>query len=145
MSDCVLDASIVAYANGDLKGRRPGNLFHRRLRVIEQVCEGDLRLRYHSKLLREYQQLIRAHRNDVIEVFFAVLDSERTVLVPRNVLSRQDHACATRKCRWPSHDQHLLAAALDGDDPRLFVTEEQLAVCAPKILTYFSIRVRRLA
>jgi hypothetical protein len=145
MPDCVLDASVVAYANGDLKGSRPGNVLHRRLHVIQQVCAGDLRLRYNPKLLREYEEHTRALRNDVVELFFAVLDSDRAVLVRRNVLSRQNYAKATNKCSWPSHDQHLLAAALDGDNPSIFVTEEHLAACAPKILTHFSIHVRRLA
>jgi len=145
MPDCVLDASVVAYSNGDLIGRRPGNLLHRRLLVIEQVCTGRLRLRYNAKLLHEYQELIKDHRNDIIELFFAVLDSEQTVLVRRNVLSRQHHATATRKCRWPSHDQHLLAAAIGGDRPSVFVTETQLAACGPKIYAHFSVHVRDLS
>lgn len=145
MPDCVIDASVVAFSNGDLKGKRPGNVFDRRLKVIEKVCAGDLRLRYNTKLLREYQQLIKAPRNDVIEVFYSVLDSGRAVLVRRNVLSRQDYAMATTKCRWPSHDQHLLAAARDGNDPTIFVTEDHLAGCAQKVFKYFSIHVRHLA
>ena len=145
MPDCVLDATVVAYANGNLTGRRHGNILDRRLVIIEMVGSGDLRLRYNSKLLGEYEQLIKDRRNDVIEVFFAVLDSERAVRVRRNALSRQNHVKATTKCRWPVHDQHLIAAAIDGDEPSLFVTEKCLADCAAKIWAHFAVRVERVA
>jgi hypothetical protein len=135
---------VVAFANGDLTARRPGNLIDRRLRVIEQVVAGKRRLRYNQKLLGEYQRLIQRYRNDVIELLFGVLDSQRSVRVPRSTLSRHDYATATSRCRWPSHDQHLLAAALSGDEPSIFVTEARLASCAPKIFTHFAVSVNQL-
>lgn len=121
MPDCVLDASVVALANGDIAARRPGNMLDRRLAVIEHVVSGARRLRYNSRLLAEYEHLIQQHRNDVIYLLFEVLDSKRSIYVPRNTLSRQHHASATERCRWPSHDQHLLAAALGGNNPVIFV------------------------
>jgi hypothetical protein len=135
---------VVGFANGDLTARRPGNVFDRRLRVIEQVVAGNWRLRYNQKLLDEYLRLIQEYRNDVIELLFGVLDSQRSVRVPRNTLSSRDHGIATSRCRWPSHDQHLLAAALGGVDPSVFVTEERLARCAPRILSHFAVRVNQL-
>jgi hypothetical protein len=145
MADCVVDASVVHFANGDIAGRRPGNLFDRRLRVLEQVVRGVRRLRYNPKLLGEYAQLVRVHRNDVVEALFILLDdTSRAVFVRRNTLSGQHHATATEKCRWPSHDQHLLAAALGGDDPAVVVTEERLNRCAAAILAKFAIRVEYL-
>lgn len=144
MADCVLDASVVALANGDITARRPGNVFDRRLAVIEKVGSGALRLRYNSKLLCEYQPLIREYRNDVIELFFAVL-ADRAIRVPRNTLSRQHYARATQRCRWPPHDQHLLAAALGGNDPAIFVTERRLAQCAARVLACFAVHVEHLA
>jgi hypothetical protein len=145
MPDYVLDASVVAFANGNLAARRRGNVFDRRLRVIEQVVAGNRRLRYNQKLLGEYQRLIRVFRNDAIELLFGVLDSQHSVLVARNSLSRQHHDTATKRCRWPSHDQHLLAAALGGVEPSIFVTEAHLANCAPRIFAHFAIRVCQLA
>ncbi len=144
MPDCVLDASVVALSNGDLAGRRPGNVFDRRLNVIEQVVAGARRLRYNQKLLGEYRRLIRDYRNDVIELLFFVLDSDRAVLVSRSTLSRQNYDRATLQCRWPSHDQHLLAAALDGADPSIFVTEVRLADCARRVFAYFAVHVELL-
>jgi hypothetical protein len=144
MPDCVVDASVVAFANGDIAGRRPGNLFDRRLDVIEQVVTGTRRLRYNPKLVGEYRQLIKEHRNDVIEALFAILDSPRSVYVKRNSLSRQNHAKATQTCGWPSHDQHLLAAALDGDESAVVVTEGHLVQCSAAILMHFDIRVEDL-
>jgi hypothetical protein len=145
MPDCVLDASVIAFANGDLTGRRSGNLLDRRLRIVEEVAQQNRRVRYNNKLLTEYQRLVTDYRNDAIELFFAVLDSEHSVLVRRSTLSRQHHRTATGSCRWPSHDQHLLAAAVGGEDPSVFVTESRLATCAPQVLSHFSVHVVLLA
>ena len=145
MADCVLDASVVAFSNGDLTARRRGNVFDRRLRAIEQVIAGVHRLRFNGRLLGEYQNLIHEYRNDVIELLFALLDSSRAVLVRRNNLSRQDYAIAVRRCGWPSHDQHLLAAALGGIDSLIVVTEVRLFQCAAQILRSFDVHVERVA
>jgi hypothetical protein len=146
MPDCVIDASVVVLANGDIAGRRPGNLFDRRLAVIEETVRGLRRLRYNSKLLGEYADHVREHRNDVLEALFALLDDKnRSVFVRRNSLSRQHHESATNKCQWPSHDQHLLAAAVDGDNPSIVVTEERLQRCADNILRHFGIHIEYIA
>src|SRR5215467_12997736 len=109
MPDCVVDAAVVALSNGNIAGRRPGNSLDRRLNVLEQIVRGLRRLRYNPRLLHEYQQVIREHRNDVIEALFELLDdTRRSILVRRNSLSRQDYQTATRACGWPSHDQHLV-------------------------------------
>ena len=100
-------------------------------------------MRYNAKLLEEYRPFIAVLRNDVIEVFLRVL-ADRGVLVRRNTLTRQDYAAARQTCRWPSHDQHLLAAALNGDDPTIFVTEARLAECAAGILAHFAIHIAHL-
>lgn len=145
MPDSVIDASVVGLANGDLAARRPGNVFDRRVLAIERVVTGARRLRYNSKLLREYLSLVQRRRNDVIELLFELLDSPRSIRVPRNTLSRQHFATAIRTCRWPSHDQHLLAAALDGDHPLVVVTEARLAQCGRLVLRYFRVRIEHLA
>lgn len=145
MPDCVLDATVVAFANGDLAARRRGNVFDRRLLVIEEVVRGHRRLRYNTRLLGEYSRLIQEYRNDVVHLLFQVLDSERSVRVPRSSLSRQNYDTATTRCGWPSHDQHLLAAAVDGLDPSIFVTEKVLADCAAPVRRHFHIHVVQLA
>ena len=86
MPDCVLDAAVVGMANGDIAARRPGNVFDRRLVVIEEVVRGLRRLRYNTRLLGEYRPLTLIRRNDVIELFFSVL-ADRGVFVSRNNLS----------------------------------------------------------
>jgi hypothetical protein len=145
MPDCVVDATVVALANGDLAGRRPGNALDRRIAAIEQVANGTRRLRYNSRLYGEYGKLIKDYRNDVIETLFIILDDRRrSVFVKRNTLSRQNYATATRRCRWPSHDQHLLAAALGGNDPTIVVTEGRLGQCEHRILAFFNIHVEHI-
>jgi hypothetical protein len=143
MPDCVLDASVVGLTNEQIPGPQAGEAFGRRLAVIKQVVSGASRARYNPKLLGEYVRLARVRRNDVIELFFAVLDSGRAVFVKRNSLPRQHHATA-RGCGWPTHDEHLLAAALDGDRCCVFVTEEYLGRCGPRVYAVFGIRIEHL-
>lgn len=142
MPDCVVDASVVAFANGDIDGRRPGNIFDRRLTLLEQIVRGARRLRYNGRLVYEYEQLIKNYRNDVIEALFALLDdTRRSIRVPRSSLSRADHSKATEKCGWPDHDQHLLAAAIGGSDPLIAVTEDRLHQCAATIFKHFQVHI----
>ena len=144
MIDYVLDATFVAFSNGDLAGRRPGNVLDRRLKVVEEVIyRQDRRLRYNQRLRREYEDHAKTTRNDFVEVFFSYLDSNRPFRVPRNTLSRQHYNTAT-KIRWPGHDQHLLAAAIGGIKPHLFVTEHKHAVYAAKVKQAFGITVLRV-
>lgn len=144
MADVVIDASVIGLCNGDLAQSRPGSAVERRLTVIERAAKGEHRLRYNPKLLTEYQQLTRNQTNDLIELFFATLaDTSRTVFVKRNTLCNSDRAKAD-KCRWPSHDRHLLAAAVGGNHPFIFVTEAQLALCAKKVLATFCIRIEHV-
>jgi hypothetical protein len=145
MPDCVVDTSVLAFANGDIAGRRPGNLLDQRLGVLEQIVGGARRLRYNPKLLDEYQKLITQYRNDVIETVFAILDdTRRSVRVTRSSLSRQDRAKAADRCHWPDHDQHLLAAAIGGDYPSIVVTEDRLNQRAAAILRHFEVRIEHL-
>ena len=145
MPDCVVDATVVHLSNGDIAGRKPGNMLDRRMSVLEEVVAGARRLRYNQKLFGEYTELVRERRNDVIDALFEVLDdTRRSVRVPRNTLSRQHHERARNRCDWPSHDQHLLAAALDGDNPSIAVTEQRLNQCAGAIFRHFGIRIEYL-
>ena len=143
MNDTVFDTTVVAYSNSDLRARKKGNSLDRRIRLIERFVRGGFRLRYNTRLLGEYEEHIREYRNDVIELFFSMLDSNMAIRVPRNNLSRQEHQHAIEQ-RWPSHDQHLIAAALGGTRPVIYVTESQLANCAKRIKRVFSIRISKV-
>jgi hypothetical protein len=143
MPDCVVDATVIYKANGDIAGRRSGNLLDKRLAVIQQIGSGLRRLRYNPKLLTEYRRVVREPRNDVIELFFTIL-SEQAVFVKRNKLPQHSYAKAVERCCWPSHDQHLLAAAIDGVDPSIFVTEERHVNCAACILKAFAVHLENL-
>jgi hypothetical protein len=140
MNDAVIDTSVVTFANCDLLARMPGETFDRTLHVLELARDGELHLRYNPKLLTEYHDHVKECRNDVIEIFFTLLDSPGAVLVPRNSLSRQHYQLALRN-GWPTHDQHLLAAAIEGDRPHIYVTEQILANCAARVYRTFRIRV----
>ena len=144
MNDCVIDATIVCLSNGDLANRVPGNSLDQKLKVLEEVTGFFRRLRYNSRLLNEYERLIDLHQNDVVRLFFDILDSPHAFRVSRNALSRQDHAVAIGDCGWPSHDQHLIAAAIGGVNPSIFVTEQKHATCAVLIWRRMRIQVEHI-
>src|ERR1051326_424082 len=108
MRDFVLDATVVAFSNLDLNAPSGGRLV-RSLNILRCVVNFEGRVRYNNKLRREYEAHVRQRRNDIIEAFFAILDSPRAIRVTRSTLSASDHGHAQR-ARWPNHDQHLLAA-----------------------------------
>jgi len=144
MDECVFDASFVRLANDSLFGEKLGNLLNRRLNAMRTVVDGDCRIRCNSKLLTEYSAQVRDHRNDVIEQFFSLLDSQETVWVKRSTLSRQDKNKAN-KCRWPTHDQHVLAAAIGGNAVVIHVTEDALGLCATSVRRIFGFHINHVA
>jgi hypothetical protein len=144
MPDWVLDATVVGMTNTELSERRPGNLLDRRLAVIERVAKGEARMRYNQKLMGEYQRLTARRKNDLIDILFDLLDSTKAILVHKNKLTRQEFDLAKNKCGWPSHDQHLLAAAIGGVDPSIFVTERHHFRCQAKVLRHFRVHLEDL-
>ena len=143
MPNTVYDAAFVAYSNGDLVGRKRGNVLDKRLKAIEQFLTGERVAWYNNKLFTEYEMHVRLRRNDLIDAFFMrLVDVGRKAI--RSRLSRPHFATAT-EIRWPSHDQHLLAAAIEAEDATKFTTEEVLANCARGARRCFGVRVIRIA
>ena len=124
MDDAVIDATVVAYANGPISANPKGALA-RCLPVIRRILDGQWRCRYNARLLTQYGDQVKATRNDFIDMFFELLDSGLAVRGP-NSLRHHEYAKA-RKIRWPTHDHLLLAAAIGGNNPRIVVTEPRLA------------------
>jgi hypothetical protein len=142
MSDAVFDTSVVAYANVAAGVRKHNwESLGRRSALLQSAVSRRVRVRYNPKLLIEYTQHVKRGRNDLIEAFFAILDSPSAIAVRSNNLTRQKHQLATGE-GWPSHDEHLLAAAIEGDRPTIYVTEVDLGVCAAGIHRVFRIHVR---
>jgi hypothetical protein len=141
MDDAVIDATVVAFANGPIEARITGALA-RCLPVIMHIVNDEWRCRYNAKLLFEYEQHVKSRRNDLIEAFFSVLDSPRAVLAKNN-LRRHEYAKA-REIRWPTHDHHLLAAAIDGVNTSIVVTEERLARLHAPARRLFGVSVQQV-
>src|SRR6266511_2115767 len=144
MSDCVFDTSFVATANGSLTGEKKGTLLHRRLTEIRKVVDRENRVRYNPKLLTEYMTVVKKRRNDVVDQFFELLDSDRAVRLKTNTLRHADKTKAN-DCRWPTHDQHVLAAAIGGTEVSIHVTENALGACAAAIKRVFGFKVNHVA
>jgi hypothetical protein len=144
VAECVFDTSFIYLANGLLEGARAGNLLHRRLVAIRQVVDGRSRPRYNKRLLYEYHEKIREYRNDVVELFIALLDSDKAIYVGRSTLRSADRSRAA-ECRWPAHDDHLLAAAVGGTAVVIYVTENVHGTCGAMIKRKFGITICRVA
>jgi hypothetical protein len=144
MPECVFDTSFIRLANDSLFGEKKGNLLNRRLVPLRQVVAGQSRLRYNRKLLNEYTQQVSVRHNDIVEQLFVLLDSPQAILVKKNALSRQDKSKANG-CRWPTHDQHVLAAAIGGTDVVIHVTEGALGACSRDVKRVFGFHINRVA
>jgi hypothetical protein len=146
MAESVFDASFIGYANSSLDDPTP----HRReflrqlLNAITSVISRQSNLRCNQKLLSEYEGHLKVRRNDVIDQFITILDSEETVKLSGSTL-RSPHKARANDCRWPSHDQHVLAAAIDGTNVTIHVTERVLGLCAQDIWRKFRIRINYVA
>lgn len=142
MAECVFDASVVGYANNPLEVSviESGVSLVQIVDALESVVIGHRRLRCNPKLLTEYSRLLRVKRNDLIEQFVALLDSPQTIMLKSSSLRNHEKVKA-KNCKWPSHDQHVLAAAIGGTDVAIYVTEAFLGGCAEKVWRIFRIRV----
>jgi hypothetical protein len=109
---------------------------------LEEALSGHTVPRYNKKLLKEYENHLVTHRNDVITAFLVLL-ADKGVFVPKSTLPRQVYARA-QSIRWPTHDQHLLAAAIDEEGTRILVTETALANCARAAKREFGVVVIEL-
>jgi hypothetical protein len=143
MPDCVLDASFVGMANDEIDNLEPGSILDRRISIICEIKNGSYTVRYNSRLLGEYNNLVKVHRNDWIAVFFQIL-ADGATFVNRNNFNAAELAKA-RKCRWPLHDQHVLVAAINGTKSIVFVTESTLGRSAAKVLQHFRVRIKHIA
>ncbi len=103
---------------------------------------GTRRAIYNKRLLAEYMAHVMTCRNDAIAAFIRRL-ADIGLMAKRNTLSASDHAKAM-SLGWPSHDQHLLAAALEGNESTVFVIEDALAVCAAGVKRRFDVSVCQL-
>jgi hypothetical protein len=140
MRDVVFDANVVRFANGNISGRQTGNALDTRLGVLEDCIHDRTRGRYNPKLWGEYAPAFDDPRNDIVVALIIAL-SDRGVRVPSNTLSRQLYA-KMRDARWPSHDQHLLAAAIDGNRTVVYSCERNRhGPCARAVRREFGVGV----
>lgn len=124
MADAVIDTTVLAFANGPCGPVLAGALA-RCLPYVSKVTAGAWRCRYNKKLLAEYISKVRKPRNDLVAAFLTILDTRQAFLA-KNSLSHSEYVRAKR-IRWPTHDHHLLAAAVGGIEPSIVVTEYKLA------------------
>ena len=102
-------------------------------------------MRFNGKLRDEYLAHIRESRNDAIEILLGALDNPSiATFVEYDQLPKEKWIIA-KECSWPSHDQHLLAAAMEGHKPVVFVTEHRLSSCHSKIYRKMRISVANVA
>lgn len=143
MGNTVYDTSFLALSNGDIAARKRGNVFDRRICKIEEFIKGARIAWYNNKLFAEYTMHVAQRRNDVVEAFFLRL-ADHGKKAKRNTLSTPQYA-QCRQTRWPTHDQHLLAAAIEAGNSTIFVTEQALADCAATVKRRFGISVTQIA
>lgn len=113
MNNTVYDTKLIATVNCPLSARRANTVLNRRIEIVEESVGQKQRTiaRYNWKLWSEYEKHIKDYRNDIIILFFSKL-ADIGIRVSVCTLRRQ-HWNKIRN-HWPSHDQHLIAAAIGG-------------------------------
>lgn len=141
MSDAVFDATVITYSNRGLLETDKTEYASAGIALLTKFVSSTRRIRVNPKLVREYEEH-NVRRSDLIELFLTLLTSDRTVHSKKNTLPTHLFL-KSRKAGWPTHDQHLLAAADDG--AFIYVTEQRHSVCSAKIKRDMSISVVRIA
>lgn len=143
MRSTVFDTRLVASANGDIRARRPGNILDCRLILLEQAVARVTTTLVNKKLLKEYNSKIPQSgiRNDSVRSFIEFV-IDHGVDSGRSTLSHSDYVKA-HEARWPTHDHHLIAAAIGHNHVTIFVTEQNHFVCTREIHRRFGITIRK--
>ena len=74
MPNTVYDTSFLAKSNGGINGRKHGSVLDRRLCAVEGFLNGNRVAWYNNKLLNEYTDHIKSYRNDILDLFFRLLE-----------------------------------------------------------------------
>ena len=138
MSDAVVDASVIGMTDEDLLAQGSEDSIRRRVKLIDDCANKKLRLRCNPTLEGEYSRILKDSNKDLHILFLGALES--AFRVTKNKLDRHAYL-RSLDAGWPSHDQHLLAAAIGGTRPTIYVTEKKLFSCATKVKREFSISV----
>jgi len=142
MAEAVYDSSFIGYANVSLDDptaeRR--EFLRQLVAAIALVVSGQTSLRWNKALRTEYDDIVKVHQNDAVDQFFAILTSENATFVAKNSLRKHENVRA-HDCNWPQHDRHLIAAAIDGTNVTIHVTERRLGVCTERMWRILRIRV----
>jgi predicted nucleic acid-binding protein len=146
MEECVIDTVVLQSANAPItKPPRRGSLFAKRVRLLEDVRVGNKTVLYSPRLVQEYQTKISEPRNDYVKAFLEILSDPRRSIPnwKRWTGSQQDRAHS--KCRYPSHDDHLLQTAIR-PNPTMIITEEATLLSTDTCIhRYFGVHIRHVA
>ena len=123
MSETVYDTRFLACANGNISNLRPFSQLQKRVSYVKEFSDGKTTARFNAKLLQEYDKHIKEYRNEIIESFFKLL-VDHGIKSNRNTLTGPDWQRLDGA--WPTHDRHLLAAAIDGVKVRIITSEKDL-------------------
>jgi len=121
--ECVIDTVVLQKTNAPLAhAPRPHAKIRVRLQLLKRIRQGNLVVLASKNLLEEYKRQITTPRNDYVQAFFALLDSNTVQWNWEKRWPGGDRARA-RKCRYPKEDDHVLRTAIR-PHPSYIVTEE---------------------
>ncbi len=122
-SQYVVDTTVLQKANA-LITAPPGrnSLFARRIRLLDDIRQGQKTVLYSRRLLAEYERQVRTPRNDFVRLFFERLARPGGAVYNWANWPSRDREKA-RECRYPQEDDHVLRTAIS-DRPTTIVSEE---------------------
>ena len=143
MEDCVLDTMVLQKANARLTTRpREKTQFALRVRLLQRIANGELRVLISPKLLSEYRRQVVEPRNDFVSAFLELVTDASRHRFNWAILSGTE-LDQTRKCRFPREDLHVLrTAVLEDERSTLFSEEKRILASARCILRHFRVAIR---
>lgn len=124
--ECVIDTSVLQKANAPIStSPRVWSLFQKRLKLLSRIRTGDLVVLISKQLHNEYDRQVRSPRNDYVKAFFDLLDTPH-----RRIYNWEKHwkgkRAQSRKCRFPSEDDHVLRTAIRPHSTTIFSEEKRM-------------------
>lgn len=142
VSECVIDTNILQKANARLlKSPVATRKFYKRIALLERIMNDELHPLMSQKLLAEYETQVREPRNDFVKAFLEIITMPDRVSYNWHRPWRGD-AEKARKCRFPSHDDHVLRTAIRPHASTIYTEERPMLATDACIYRAFRVHIR---
>jgi len=140
-NEYALDTTVLQKANAIInKPPRRHSLFVRRIELLNDIYSRRKTVLISKRLLQEYEEKVKAPRNDFVRLFFELLANPRGPVYNWAAWPGRDREKA-RKCRYPSEDDHVLRTAIRPNGSTIITEEERMLKADSCIYREFRVHI----